>query len=180
MPDLTLYLPGPDQIADLETGALVQIREAPADQLARMRANLTRLRHQIDDASLRLDAELVERVDLAVRSGEITNYTVHLAGYEIKAPSPSAGGKVDDDMLHEAMLAQAEDLDLSVEAIEGAFEPRVHYKRRVAVFNTLARARPALNALLARHTAPPRTRRATVIDHRPPAINATAQEDIPA
>jgi len=173
---LSLIYPKLDRILDIDTGEAVTVADADTSQLARMRVAYTSLRHQLDDATARIDAELVKRVDHAVRTGELRGYTARVDGYQIQVPSPTAGGRVATGMLRRVLLERADELELSDLAIEQAFTPKTRYTLNRAVYNTIAKQAPALHRLLEEHTGEPPARRATVTSLRP-AIDATAEED---
>jgi hypothetical protein len=179
MTGLALVYPKLGAVLDIDTGEAVNPDTAPTDQLARMRAAYTSLRHQLDEATSRIDAELVGRVDQAVRSGQLRGYTARVDGWEIRVPSPTAGGRVAVSALRRAMLERADELELADEAIEQAFTASTIYKLNRQVFNAIAKQAPELQRLLEQHTSPPASRRATVtvLDPRPTAIEATAEED---
>ena len=115
-----------DRVMNVRTGELLDLREAPADDLAEAREGLVALRHEIDEANVLLDAELVARIDTAIRTGEIDRYTVRIGPYEVKVPSPEAGGVVDAGALQRR-------------AVEACREARPRARRRS---RTPSRRRP--------------------------------------
>lgn len=149
-----------DQVINVRTGELLDLVAASPEQLAQAREGLTALGHEVDDAKSRLDAEIVARVDAAMRSGEISQYTnIRLGDYAVTVRSPE--GKVNDRTLRHELLERAGDYGLSRNAVAGAFKTTVSYKLNRRIYSALAKQAPALNEVLRRHTEPGR-RRATV------------------
>jgi hypothetical protein len=172
-----------DRVLNVHTGEQLDLRAAPVDELAQAREGLTALRREIDDAAVMLDAEIVGRVDTAIRAGEISQYSVQVGGFEIKVPSPEAGGKVDAAALREELLGRVtgHTLDLTRDAVLLAFKSKTTYTLDRSAYNTLAKQEPELHELLKRHTGPPERRRATVTllpgTGREGAVTVVAAED---
>jgi hypothetical protein len=171
-----------DHVVNVRTGELLELKHAASDELAAARAALVDHKREVDAAIAQLDEELVGRVDRAVRDGEMSGYSVRLPGWEIRVPSPTAGGKLDAGALRAATLARADELGLAPAAIEQAFASTTSYTLRRAKWNTLVSQAPELTDLLRVHTGPPDRRRATVtpLEFAPAAIEATVEEDYPA
>ena len=153
-----------DRVMNVRTGELLNLRDSSPEDLAQAREGLAALRRELDNAAVLLDAEIVARVDTAVRAGEVDKYTVRVGGYEIKVPSPEAGGELDVHALRQDLIERvnAGTLNLESHAVEGAFTAKTVYTLRRSVYHTLAKQEPELEALLKRHTGPPSRRRATV------------------
>ena len=151
-------------VLNVHTGEVLDLRDATPEDLAQAREGLVRLTEEVRDAAVLLDAEIVARVDAAVRAGQVDRYTVRVGDYQIRVPSPEAGGKVDVEALRSELLQKVADesLDLTSEAIENAFKAKTIYALSRSIYSTLAKQEPELEGLLKRHTGPPERRRATV------------------
>jgi hypothetical protein len=164
MNDWLVQITHADRVMNVRTGELLDLRASTPEELAQAREGLTRLGEEVTDGKVLLDAELVARVDAAVRSGEIGSYTVQVGGYQIRVPSPEAGGRVDTDALRRDLIERvgAGALDLDRAAIDRAFKAKTVYTLDRSAYRTLSKQEPELEALLKRHTGPPERRRATV------------------
>lgn len=162
MSDCLVQLTHDDRVLNVRTGEQLDLHEAASEELAQAREGLATLRRELDEASAQLDREIVARVDAAIRAGEIDKYTVRVGEYEIKVPSPEAGGKVDAAALREELRGRVRELGLTLEAVNLAFKTKTSYVLDRSAYNTLAKQEPELEALLKRHTGPPERRRATV------------------
>jgi hypothetical protein len=153
-----------DQVMNVRTGELLDLRAAAFVELAEGREGLARLAEEVKDGNVLFDAEIVARVDAAVRSGEIDKYTVRVGDYEIRVPSPEAGGKVNVEALRDDLMRRvaAGTLDLTEEAVDRAFKAKTTYALNRSAYGTLSKQEPELEALLKRHTGPSERRRATV------------------
>jgi hypothetical protein len=178
---LVELLRGDSVVMNVRTGELVDIRNSTFEDVAQTREGLAALKREIDEASVLLDAELAARIDTAIRAGQIDKYTVRVGDYEVKVPSPEAGGEVDAHALRQDLIARsnAGAIDLERSAIDGAFKTKTTYTLNRSVYNTLAKQEPELEALLKRHTGPPSRRRATVTaiasQPRPVPVAAVAE-----
>lgn len=167
------------RVINARTGEMLELKHAAPEDLADARLAFAALKAEIDDAVVRLDSELVGRIDQAVSTGELGGYTAHIGAYEIRAPSPTAGGKLNATGLRAAALDQATELGLSHAAIVQAFDEKVTYTLRRKHWRTLTTQAPALADLLREHTGPPERRRVTVVrlESAPAPVEASVEEE---
>lgn len=113
-------------VADRRTGELLDLATAGTDRLADVMAQIADLRAELAAAERAVSAELVARLDRDCLWTQRVGDPTGDVQYEIRAPSPAAGGTVFDEApLEQELAALIKRGTISAEAASGALKRTV-------------------------------------------------------
>lgn len=139
------------EFANPVTGEVLTLA-APTPDLASYLADVRDLESRIREHKNIVQAEVLSRLD------RDRNWTVHLPGLELSAPSDAPAEEFDELALREELLVYVDSNELSIEAVDRAIETVVTYKIRKAGLNALRKS-PKLAEIIDRYARPVEKRR---------------------
>lgn len=118
---------------------------SPSEDLGAYLAAVKDLESQVRDYKRVVTDELLRRMDASA------DWTLHLPGMKLSAPSPAPAEEFDELALREDLLELVDAGRLSIEAVDRAIETVITYKAHKAGINALRKV-PGLAEVIARHT----------------------------
>jgi hypothetical protein len=121
------------QLADPDTGELVDLGNATEDQLARALDAIADHYREIASWKRMVSDEVLRRMD------SFASWTIHAGGLKLTAPSPAPQIAYDEPALREALETLADAGRFDHQAVERAVERVVTFKVHAAALKALAK-----------------------------------------